>query len=188
MKPSVVVGLGNPGTAYARNRHNAGFMAVDRLARDVGPVLWQVRWRALSTRVSIEGCPVLLVKPQTYMNSSGACVAALVADLEVLPQDVLIVLDDISLPFGRIRVRARGSAGGHHGLESVLEALATLEVPRVRLGIGEENMPAEKAEFVLADFPGTVEPELNEMIASAAAAVRTILDLGVERAMSVFNA
>ena len=98
------------------------------------------------------------------------------------------MLDDVHLPFGRIRVRARGSAGGHHGLESVMAALATEDVPRVRLGIGEENMPAEKADFVLADFPGPSAPELNEMIASAVAAVGTILNSGVERAMSVFNA
>jgi PTH1 family peptidyl-tRNA hydrolase len=187
-KPGVVVGLGNPGAKYARNRHNAGFMTVDWLARETGPVVWQVRWRALVAQVPIAGRRILLVKPQTYMNVSGACVAALAGDLRLGPQDVVVVLDDISLPFARIRVRARGSAGGHHGLASLLDALGTDEVPRVRLGVGEEDMPAEKADFVLADFPRTREEELNEMIGNAVAAVRTILGSGVERAMSDFNA
>jgi PTH1 family peptidyl-tRNA hydrolase len=188
LNPSVIVGLGNPGAKYARTRHNAGFMAVDRLARETGPVVWQVRWRALAAQVAIGGRLILLIKPQTFMNASGASVAALVGDLGIVPQELLVVLDDVSLPFGRLRVRARGSAGGHHGLESVMAALATEEVPRVRLGIGQESMPAEKAEFVLAEFPGPSEPELNEMIASAVAAVRTVLNSGVEQAMSVFNA
>lgn len=188
VNPGVVVGLGNPGERYARTRHNAGFMTVDRLARVAGAVVWQARWRALVTPVSIESRPALLVKPQTYMNLSGASVAALAGDLGIVPQDIVVVLDDVHLPFGRIRVRARGSAGGHRGLESVLAALATEDVPRVRLGVGEENMPAERAEFVLADFPETSAPELNDMMANAVAAVGTILNSGVERAMSVFNA
>ncbi len=188
VNPGVVVGLGNPGAKYARTRHNAGFMTVDRLVRDAGDPMWQARWRALVAQISIESRPALLVKPQTYMNLSGATVAALAQDLGLVPQDIVVLLDDVNLPLGRIRVRARGSAGGHRGLESVLSALASEEVPRVRLGVGEENMPTDMADFVLADLPETSAPEFKEMIDKAVAAVRTILSAGVERAMSVFNA
>lgn len=186
--PAVVVGLGNPGPQYARNRHNAGFMAIDVLAADAGCGPWDLRCRTLVAPVVLEGRHALLAKPQTYMNLSGAAVSLLAANLELAPRDFVVILDDVNLPFGRLRVRPGGSAGGHHGLESILELLASKEVPRIRMGIGEENMPADKAEFVLSDFPPESEHGLRQMIGNAAAAARMMVTAGIARTMSVYNA
>ncbi len=185
--PSVVVGLGNPGPLYAGNRHNAGFMTIDALAHDAGLTAWHLRWRSLAMQASIDGRQVLLAKPQTYMNASGNAVAAIATDLGVGPGDFLIIYDDISLPFGRIRVRPRGSAGGHRGIESIIAALSTEEIPRIRLGVGEENMPEDKAGFVLSDFPPEKGTVVQELVNNAAAAARMVLREGICRAMAAFN-
>ena len=184
----LIVGLGNPGQRYARNRHNAGFMVIDLLASDAGCGNWLVECGAAFCHQGFAGRQVILAKPLTYMNRCGGAVLELVREYRIATPDVLLILDDFNLPFGRIRIRERGSSGGHNGLESVLAALESEEVPRIRLGIGEENMPSDKAEFVLADFPPERAAELNEMIARAADAVRVILLEGVPKALAVFNA
>jgi len=182
----IIVGLGNPGEPYVRNRHNVGFMVLDALARESGG-----RWSACrlseACRIEIGGSHVLLVKPSTFMNHSGKAVHALLSELRRDPQDLLLVVDDLSLPFGRIRVRERGSSGGHRGLESVLTALNTDEIARVRAGIGEEQMPEDKSDFVLSDFPPERQAELNEMINRTGNAVKSILRDGVSKTMAIFN-
>ena len=182
----IVVGLGNPGTRYERNRHNVGFMVLDELAREVSGK-WSTRGEARTCQVQAMGCRMLLVKPLTYMNRSGDILPALLEHYECGANDVVVLLDDLSLPLGRIRVRERGSAGGHHGLESILDALDTDDIVRVRLGIGEENMPKDKANYVLSDFPPERQSELDGMIAEASSAVRSILNDGVARTMAIFN-
>jgi len=184
----VIVGLGNPGKRYARNRHNAGFMAIEALAREAHAGTWSTESRTRVCRAEIGGCPVVLAEPWSCMNDSGQAVQLLLSALHRTPEDLLLVLDDLNLPFGRIRIRQRGSAGGHRGLESILSSLKTEEILRLRLGIGEGEMPREKANFVLADIPPERQRELDEMISRAGDAVRAILRDGTAKAMAYFNA
>jgi PTH1 family peptidyl-tRNA hydrolase len=183
----VVVGLGNPGKRYERNRHNVGFMAVEALAGESsGP--WAADRHSRTCRLDIGGYPVLLVQPRMFMNRTGEAVQLLLSALHRTPQDLLLLVDDLNLPFGRIRIRERGSAGGHRGLESIFTNLETDEIVRVRMGIGEEGMPEDKSEFVLADFPPEKQKDLDEMILKAGNAVQSILRHGVSKTMAIFNA
>jgi peptidyl-tRNA hydrolase, PTH1 family len=183
----IIVGLGNPGEQYARTRHNAGFMVLDALAREASGC-WSPNWLSRTCRVEIGGRRVLLVEPLTYMNQSGRAVQVLLLALRRSVQDLLLVLDDLNLPFGRIRIRERGTAGGHHGLDSIQAALNTNEIGRIRMGIGEELMPQDKADFVLSEFSTQKQAELDEMIIKAGAAVKSILSDGVAKTMAIFNA
>jgi PTH1 family peptidyl-tRNA hydrolase len=131
---------------------------------------------------------VLLAKPLTFMNMSGRAVELLLAEYGIGLSELIVIVDDFNLPLGKIRVRERGSGGGHNGMESLLRALESDEFVRVRLGIGDENMPEDKAQFVLSEFPEALEGEVNDMISRAREAVKTILTDGVSYAMSVFNA
>jgi PTH1 family peptidyl-tRNA hydrolase len=183
----IIIGLGNPGEQYARNRHNIGFMVLEALAREVRGK-WSQDRLSRRCRIEIGRYPVLLAEPLTYMNQSGKAVDALLSTYQRKPQDLLLVVDDLNLPFGRIRIRERGTAGGHHGLESILNMLETDEIVRVRMGIGEEQMPEDKAEFVLSDFPQQKQTELDDMILKAGNAIKSILSDGVSKTMAMFNA
>ena len=182
----IILGLGNPGAKYVRTRHNVGFMALDALVGEASGV-WINDGNARTCRVEIAGCRTLLVEPLTYMNRSGEVLPALLGKYGREARDVVVLFDDLSLPLGRIRVRERGSAGGHHGLESILYALDTDEIIRVRLGIGEEQMPKDKADYVLSEFPMERRAELDDMIAKAGDAVKTILRDGAAKTMAIFN-
>ena len=182
----IIVGLGNPGAKYVRTRHNVGFMVLDALAREVSNS-WIIDDKSRTCRIEIAGCRTLLVEPLTYMNRSGEVLPALLDKYDCEARDIVVLLDDLSLPLGRIRVRERGSAGGHHGLASIMDALNTDEVIRVRLGIGEEHMPRNKADYVLSDFPAEKKPELDDMIAKAGDAVRMITKNGAAQTMAIFN-
>jgi PTH1 family peptidyl-tRNA hydrolase len=184
----LIVGLGNPGIRYQRTRHNAGYMAIDELARGTPLVLWSVCCQSLTLEAALGTHRVVLAKPLTFMNRSGPAVRLLLEVFRIDPKEMVLILDDLNLPLGRIRIRERGSSGGHNGLESVIETLNSDEILRVRLGIGEDDMPEDKSGFVLSDFPPSREAELKVMITKAAQAVNTLLDDGVTRAMSVFNA
>jgi len=185
--PRLIVGLGNPGRPYERNRHNVGFMVLDALARnESGSWLPDMLYR--TCRIEMGRSPVLLVEPLTYMNNSGKAVQVLLSALQQSPQDLLLISDDLNLPFGRIRIRERGSAGGHHGLESILRALDTEEIVRLRIGIAEDRMPEDKSDFVLSDFPPGKQAELNETIMKAGNAVKSILMDGISKTMAIFNA
>jgi PTH1 family peptidyl-tRNA hydrolase len=184
----LIVGLGNPGARYQHTRHNAGFMVLDELAREAQAPPWSAGCRSLVCRTAVAAQPVLLAKPHTFMNGSGLAVQLLLAEYRIEPREMIVVLDDLNLPLGRIRIRTHGSAGGHHGMESIAGMLNSDEINRVRLGIGEENMPEDRAAFVLSAVPPERGTEWHEMIARAAQAVRMILGDGVSRAMSVFNA
>jgi PTH1 family peptidyl-tRNA hydrolase len=184
----LIVGLGNPGLRYRQTRHNAGFMVIDELARELQTGAWSPQCRSLVSTATIAGQEALLAKPLTFMNNSGRAVQLLLDEYRIDSREMIVILDDLNLPVGRIRIRERGSAGGHRGMESIIGTLNSDEIIRVRLGIGEENMPEDKAEFVLSDFSPGREPELKEMIARAAQAVRAMSSDGMSRAMSVFNA
>jgi peptidyl-tRNA hydrolase, PTH1 family len=183
----IIVGLGNPGNQYAANRHNIGFMVLDLLAMEANGQ-WTFNMLTRTCHINIDGNPVLLVEPLNYMNNSGKAVHTLLSALQRGPEGLLVICDDLNLPLGRIRIREKGSAGGHHGLESILSVFGTEEISRLRVGIGEEQMPEDKAGFVLSDFPPGKKVELSEMICTARDAVKSIVRNGVPKTMAIFNA
>ena len=183
----IIVGLGNPGEQYARTRHNVGFMVLETLAREAG-LEWSTCRLSSVCRMEIGGGQVLLAKSRTYMNHSGKAVQDLLSALQQSHEDLLLILDDLNLPFGQIRVRERGTAGGHRGLESILAAFSSEAVARVRVGIGEQNMPEDRSAFVLSDFPTDKQAELDAMIHKAGNAVKSILHDGISKTMAIFNA
>jgi PTH1 family peptidyl-tRNA hydrolase len=183
----LVVGLGNPGLQYARNRHNAGFQVVDRLAARAGAAFRKHPGRALVARAAIGGTQVLLAKPQTFMNLSGASVAALIHWYHLDPvRQLLVIYDDLDLPQGKIRLRARGSAGGHKGLTSIIEHLRTQDFARLRVGIGRPEH-GEPFQYVLQDYTAEERMLMDAAQERAADAVECYLRQGIIAAMNQFN-
>jgi len=184
----LIVGLGNPGPKYEWTRHNCGFLVVDELARRAGREVRTPECQALTARVTVDGRQALLAKPQTFMNLSGAAVAALKQKHEVADAShVLVISDDLALPFGKLRVRPKGSAGGQNGLKSIIAKLGTQEFPRVRLGIAPDHPITDASEFVLSEFPKKDRDALAEQVTRAADAVEVILTNGIAEAMSRYN-
>ena len=185
----LIVGLGNPGERYERTRHNLGFMLVDLLARQSNAQVKRAECRALVGRAEIEGRAVELVKPQTYMNLSGESVACLLRKREGLKPagDLLVVSDDIALPFGSIRLRARGSSGGQKGLENIISVLGTDEFLRLRIGIRPEHTVSDTAGFVLERFTKAQQAEVEKILERSAEALRAVLRDGIDKAMSLYN-
>src|SRR3954471_14856978 len=189
MDLSLIVGLGNPGRQYAKTRHNAGFMAVERLAKE-----WRADWstekkfKARVARKERGEQKLLLCQPETFMNSSGESVGPLCDYYQVTPGKLLVIVDDADLPFGEIRLRPKGSSGGHHGLESISQHLGTQDFPRLRIGIGREDPSLrEITDYVLAQF-GTADAELLEKVLQRACdQVECWLKDGILKAMSLFN-
>ena len=185
----IIVGLGNPGNEYEWTRHNLGFMLIDKLAADAGASVKRRECRSLVGGAVIEGERVKLVKPQTFMNLSGEAVACLIAksDSPDAGKSLIIIGDDLALPFGTIRLRARGSAGGHNGLRSIIAALGTNEFIRLRIGIQPEHPVSDAKRFVLAEFPKAERPAVEEILERGAEAVRAVLRDGIAKAMSTYN-
>ena len=187
--PILIVGLGNPGSDYEWSRHNLGFMLIDKLAAEASIECKRRECQALVGRGEVAETAVKLAKPQTFMNLSGEAVSCLLAKRKsAAPEKNLIVIsDDLALPFGRIRIRERGSAGGHNGLKSIIASVGTNEFVRVRLGIQPEHQLTDTRRFVLDSFPRTARAEVEQVIEKAADAVRCILRDGVLKAMSEYN-
>jgi PTH1 family peptidyl-tRNA hydrolase len=186
----LIVGLGNPGREYRDTRHNIGFMVADELARRHGLTFAMAPAQVPETFVAKRfGAPVWLVaKPLTYMNRSGEAVAALARYYGIAAEDLLVVIDEAALPFQRLRARARGSAGGHNGLKSVIERLGTTEFPRLRLGIGRgEAGRRELADHVLAKFERSEQADLETFIARAADAAEMFAVDGIGKVMNTYN-
>ena len=184
----LIVGLGNPGRKYAQTRHNTGFAVLDELARRAGAEFRKPLWaRASTAKAQVGGQDVLLAKPETFMNLSGAAVAALARKRGLQPQDVVVVLDDAELAVGRLRIRARGSAGGHNGLKSIVQCLGSDEFIRVRVGIGRSGGAPGLTDHVLGSFTAAERAALAPVIPLAAEAVECILSAGVEQAMNRYN-
>ena len=185
----LVVGLGNPGPEYQLTPHNLGFWVVGRLAEQVSVKLTRRAARALLARTQLEGTEVVLAKPQTFMNASGLAVQALVERFKVTPAALIVIADDVALPWGMLRIREQGSAGGHKGLESIIEALGTNAFVRVRLGIQpcRRSGEADLADYVLTPMRRAQQEQAAAMVAQAAEAVRLILREGSKRAMACFN-
>jgi len=185
----LIVGLGNPGKEYEWTRHNLGFMVIDKLAGDAGIDIKRRECQSRVGRGEIEGCAVKLVKPQTYMNLSGEAVACLFVKhkLAAPGEKLIVVSDDLALPFGKIRIRARGSAGGHNGLKSIIGAVGTNEFTRLRIGIQPEHPISDSKRFVLDSFPSAARPVVAEILERSTEAIRAILRDGVLQAMSSYN-
>ncbi len=190
----VVAGLGNPGPRYRRTRHNAGFLTIDTLAVRAqavrasvlrGPEGDSLAWVA---EAALEGRPVLLAKPLAYMNRSGVPVARLLSAAQGSPADLVVVVDDVALELGTIRVRERGSHGGHNGLRSVSAELGSDEYARVRIGVARGELPGDLAEFVLSEVPAEDAPLFDAGVQLAADAVACVLAEGTTVAMNRFNA
>ena len=183
----LIVGLGNPGPQYRDTRHNIGFAVVDLLARRSGLTFGGGPTGALIARVRQPGEGALLAKPLTYMNLSGAAVADLTRYFRVAIPDVIIVADDVNLPLGKLRARARGSDGGHHGLRSIIEWLGTSEFARLRIGVGRGDPRRDLADHVLARFDADEQGEVDSAIGRAADAVEMFVTDGIEKVMNQIN-
>jgi PTH1 family peptidyl-tRNA hydrolase len=181
-----IFGLGNPGRRFAGTRHNAGAMAVDVLARRHRIRLWRRRFRSACGRGRIGGRGLWLVKPRTYMNLSGYAVAAATEELGIGPGRILVISDDIDLPLGKIRLREKGSAGGHKGLQSIVDELGTQEFARLRVGVGAPSGD-DAAAYVLAPFDRGDAEVVTAALERAADAAEAWLEQGAARAMTAFN-
>jgi len=184
----LIVGLGNPGIEYQFTPHNLGFLTIDRLAERWRIEIKNRHCQALTARKLVGEHEVLLVKPETYMNLSGLAVRELAEEYEVRPeQDLIVIYDELDLPFGAIRIRPRGGTAGHNGMESIVGALGTEEFLRVRLGIAPERKVADGARYVLAQFRRSQYKAVDQMLDTAADAVEAILQEGAAAAMNRFN-
>ena len=185
----LIVGLGNPGVEYEWSRHNLGFMVIDKLADDAQVTVGRRECSALVGRAELEGVSVKLVKPQTYMNLSGDAVSCLMRKhpAGVRGSQLIVISDDLALPFGTLRIRERGSAGGHNGLKSIISVVGSTEFVRLRIGILPEHPLSDSKKFVLDTFSRSDRAKVMEVIEESARAIRTILRDGVLTAMSQFN-
>ncbi|MDQ3755751.1 MAG: aminoacyl-tRNA hydrolase [Acidobacteriota bacterium] len=184
----LVVGLGNPGAQYEWTRHNLGFMLIDLLARAAGREVKREECRTLVGRAEIEGRTIELVKPQTYMNLSGEAVACLLRKREELTaKDVIVICDDLALPFGTIRLRPKGSSGGHNGLKSLIAQLKTEEFIRLRIGIQPDHPLADAKRYVLERFSHSARAEVEQVLQRSADALRAVLRDGIDKAMATHN-
>jgi len=185
----LIVGLGNPGAEYRDTRHNVGFMVVDALVHR-----WRVsdQWReksgALLIKTMVGEEPVILAKPLTFMNLSGQAVAGLAGFYKIEPADIFIVTDDVALPLGRLRARREGGAGGHNGLKSIIQSLATQAFPRMRVGVGRGDDRRDLADHVLGRFEADERDIVSAAVLRAADATDVFLSDGIERVMNAFNA
>ncbi|MDO5444063.1 MAG: aminoacyl-tRNA hydrolase [Eubacteriales bacterium] len=191
-KPSgiswIVVFLGNPGPKYSGTRHNAGFITADEAEKKLNIQINKSRFKALTATCEISGEKVLLMKPQTYMNLSGDAVSQAVSFYKIPPDHVIVVSDEMSLPVGRIRVKPKGSAGGHNGLKSIISALGTEEFPRIRLGVGmPPSSEYDVKDWVLSTFRNQDAEDISSAAKRAADAVFSYISDGPEKTMNKFN-
>ncbi|MCU1237706.1 MAG: peptidyl-tRNA hydrolase [Candidatus Solibacter sp.] len=183
----LVAGLGNPGEEYALSPHNLGFLTIDRLAEQSGIRVTRKDSKALIGLGEIDGREVMLAKPQTYMNLSGVSLAPLMEKHQIAVENLIVVYDELDLPWMELRIKPKGSAAGHNGMKSVIQSLKTSDIVRVRLGIHPGHPLSSGAEFVLAPIKRSQMKELDDFVGRAADAVRSITAEGVEKAMTNFN-
>lgn len=185
--PFLIVGLGNPGPDYRHNRHNVGFMVVDALAHAANIPIQRVEQRALLGKGLLNDERVILAKPQTYMNNSGQSVAPLARFYKIPLEHILIVHDDLDLPFGSLRLRPLGGTGGQKGMESIVNKLGTRDFPRLRVGIGRPPGRMDPADYVLHDFDPSQLDLLPEVLGRVVDAIRVFVIEGIEPAMNIYN-
>lgn len=184
----LIVFLGNPGPRYEMTRHNAGFMAADAMAKEKNVNINKARFKALTATCDIGGESVLLMKPQTFMNLSGDAVAQAAKFYKIPPEHVIVVSDEISLPIGKLRIRTKGSAGGHNGLKDIIAKLGTDAFPRIRIGVGAPPHPDyDMADWVLSTFRNQDAEDMLAAAERAAQAAQCYITQGADRAMNRFN-
>jgi peptidyl-tRNA hydrolase, PTH1 family len=183
----LIVGLGNPGYEYHLTPHNLGFMAADRLAEEWGVSISRPEAQALTAAARVGNEHVILAKPQTYMNLSGLAVGRLLSKYEVAPPDLIVLVDEVDLPLGSIRIRARGSAGGHNGLKSIIGTLQSDEFVRVRMGVGPDRVVRDRAPYVLGRFRKADLETVAQILDTVVEAVGVILRESAEQAMNLYN-
>ena len=182
-----IIGLGNPGMKYAGTRHNIGFDAVTAIADKYNLSINNKKFKGVYADGHIAGEKVLLVQPQTFMNLSGECVREVADFYKLNPDEIIIICDDINLDVGRLRIRKKGSAGGHNGLKNIIAHLGTEEFPRIRVGVGEKTEGWDLADYVLTRFDKDSEPVIREALANVVGAVETWLSEGIDAAMNRYN-
>lgn len=183
----LIVGLGNPGAQYERTRHNLGFMLVDRLVREAQTQVKREECRSLVGRAEIENRLTELVKPQTFMNLSGEAVNCLLKKPERTAEKLIVISDDLALPVGAMRLRSKGSHGGHNGLRSIIDCLRTNEFIRLRIGIQPEHSIRDTKNFVLEKFSKTETEKIERVLETCAEAIRAVITDGIEKAMAKYN-
>ncbi|MBP3334221.1 MAG: aminoacyl-tRNA hydrolase [Clostridia bacterium] len=184
----IVVGLGNPGKEYTYNRHNAGFMCMDVICDKYRARVDKAKFKALVGECNIAGKHVLLMKPQTFMNNSGEAIREAADFYNVPAENIIVIFDDISIGVGKLRIRRKGSAGGHNGIKSVIEHLSTNEFPRIKLGVGEKPSPEyDLINWVLGNIPESDRKAMSEAYSSAADALEVMLSGDMDRAMNKYN-
>ncbi len=184
----LVVCLGNPGKQYENTRHNIGFMTADELERREGVKVNKLRYRALTGEMKLGGERVLVIKPQTYMNLSGESVKLAGAFYKIPPERVIVISDDVSLPLGKLRIRANGSAGGHNGLKNIIQHLGTDAFPRIKVGVGAPEHPEhEMVDWVIGNFTPAEKKVVAEAVGKAADAIECLIAKGVSEAQNKFN-
>jgi PTH1 family peptidyl-tRNA hydrolase len=187
MGPFLIAGLGNPGREFEHNRHNVGFMLLNRLSAKLGENFGQVKSRALVATAKYLEARIILIKPQTYMNDSGRAVSSLVHFYKVPLENILVAYDDVDLPLGSLRLRPSGGSAGQKGMQSIIEHLGTEDFPRLRFGTGRPPGRKEAADYVLQDFPKDVLDLLDQTLDRAVDAVLTFIEHGLDQAMNLFN-
>lgn len=185
----LIVGLGNPGKEYEKTRHNSGFMAMDYLSRKLGTVISSEKWNALIASVRIEGTPVILMKPLTYMNLSGSAVSQAVNFYKIDPSDILVIHDDMDLPTGSVRIRKKGSAGGQKGMKSIIQTLGTDEVARIRIGVGHSKRGNHEVvpDWVLSPVPKSEQEIFAKAIENAGEAAYAWVNETMDIVMQKYN-
>jgi len=185
--PFLIVGLGNPGRKYEHNRHNVGFMLLNRLSIKLGESFGKVEAKALISKTTYKGERVILIKPQTYMNDSGMSVSSLARFYRVPLDNLMLAYDDVDLPLGILRLRPSGGSAGQRGMQSIIERLGTDEFPRLRIGTGRPPGRMDAADYVLQDFPAQETDLLNETLDRAVEAVLIFIQEGLDKAMNLYN-
>ena len=182
------LGLGNPGRKYQKTRHNLGFRILHSLAKRLRVDLKQKRYKALLGRGTIGQRRIILARPLTFMNNSGITAVSLVKNLKILPENLVVICDDIDLPLGKMRIRRKGTSGGHRGLESLIQELGSSEFPRLRVGVGRPLEGVDPREYVLKNFTREENSVIREAIDKAEAALIFLVERGITRAMTKYNA
>lgn len=184
----IIVGLGNPGRQYELTRHNAGFLFADLLADKNNIKISKIQFKSVTAVIDLGGHRCLLMKPQTFMNNSGEAVKQAASFYKIPPEKIIVVFDDISLPCGKLRIRRKGSAGGHNGIKSIIYHLNSDNFPRIKLGVGEKPHPDyELADWVLSNFKKDEIPQLREAAENACSAAELMISGDIDRAMSSYN-
>ena len=184
----IIAGLGNPGSKYEMTRHNAGFLAVDLFAIKEGVSIKKLKFHSLGCDVKIGGKKCLLMKPQTFMNNSGDAIGEAARLYGIPPEKVIIISDDISLDVGKIRIKRKGSAGGHNGLKSIIAQLGTENFPRIKIGVGKKpSADYDLVDWVLGRFPKALEADLKTALENTAAAIPLMVGGETDKAMNLFN-